>query len=406
MTYTFRTIDPGEFEAYLRAGELAFSSAPNAEDVERERSLHEPDRSFAAFDGDRIVGTSAAFSMPMSVPGGDDIPVGYLTLVGVAATHRRRGINTELMRRQIDDARARGETVSALVASEGGIYGRYGYGLAIFDLAFEIPNARTAFVRGVEPTGEIMLTGDMPMREILAINEVVRAERPGMIALDEKRYRYWIGHDHGPEKDLPKLFAVHEGVSGIDGYVAYRVKHSWPDGTPANQLEVLDLQATDAAASASLWRYVFDVDLVDRTSAWGRPVDEPLLHLLREPRRLRAKLSDGVWIRLVDVERALAARRYASAGRVVLEVADPFCAWNDGRFLVEADDEGVASVERTDEEPDLSCSVTEVGAAYLGGTSFRQLRRALRIREGTPDGCARADAMFAWDPAPWSPFDY
>ena len=405
MTYAFRTIRPDEFDAYLRVGELAFSSAPSAEDRERQLTLHEPERSFAAFDGDRIVGTSAAFSMPMSVPGGE-VDVGYLTLVGVAATHRRRGINTELMRRQLDDAHARGEAVSALIASEGGIYGRYGYGLAIFNLSIQVENARTAFVRGVETPGTVSIVDELPVRAILAVNEIVRAERPGMIALDERRYRYWLEHEHGAEKELTKIYAVHEGADGVDGYVAYRVKHEWIDGTPASGLEVLDLQATDPAAAASLWRYVFDVDLVVRTSAPARPIDEPLLHLVREPRRLRARLSDGVWIRLVDVERALAARRYASAGRVVLEVADPFCAWNDGRFLVEADDEGVASVERTDEEPDLSCSVTEVGAAYLGGVSFRELRRALRVRETAPDGCARADAMFAWDPAPWSPFDF
>jgi predicted acetyltransferase len=55
---------------------------------------------------------------------------------------------------------------------------------------------------------------------------------------------------------------------------------------------------------------------------------------------------------------------------------------------------------------DVVCTVNELGAAYLGGVSFRQLQRAGRVEERTKGALARADAMFGWDPAPWSPYDY
>jgi predicted acetyltransferase len=149
---------------------------------------------------------------------------------------------------------------------------------------------------------------------------------------------------------------------------------------------------------------VFEVDLVERVSAWSRPVDEPLVHLLQEPRRLGATLRDNLWVRPVDVAGALGARTYSSDGRIVLEVTDQFCPWNEGRYLIEAIG-GEANVTLvTSEPPDLACSVNEVGATYLGGTSFRQLHRAGRVDEHTEGALARADAMFGWDPAPWCPY--
>ena len=131
MDVEIRTISKDEFATYARAVEMAFSDVPSDEDIEHERVLVEYERSFAAFDGPDIVGTGATFTMPMTVPGGE-LDVGYVTAVGVRATHRRRGINTRLMRAVLDDAHERGELVDVLYASEGGIYGRYGYGLGTF----------------------------------------------------------------------------------------------------------------------------------------------------------------------------------------------------------------------------------------------------------------------------------
>jgi predicted acetyltransferase len=401
MDLTFRTIGEDEFPAFVAANEAAFSYVPTEEDVARERPLNEPERSFAAFDGREIVGTAGVFTMPMTVPGGE-LTIGYVTAVGVKPTHRRRGIATELMRRQLGQARERGELVDVLYASEGGIYGRFGYGLATLGLAIGVESARSAFVRGYRPSGFVrLLDRDAALKDVLAVHEAVRLWRPGMVALDEARLTYAL-HDHGPDAELPLLFALHEGGAGVDGYAIYRVKHDWPESIPDSLLVVRDLQATTPGAYADLWRYVLDIDLTEHVRAYNRPPDEPLLHLVREPRRLRATLRDNLWVRLVDVAGALGARRYAAAGRVVLQVRDEFCPWNDGRYALEAD--GDVVVVRTGDEPDLVCTANDVGAAYLGGTSLRQLHRAGRVEERTPGALARADAMFAWDPAPWSPY--
>jgi predicted acetyltransferase len=406
MDLRIRTISEDELDAYVRATEAAFSSVPIDEDLARERTMAEPDRCFAAFDGPEIVGTAGAFTMPMTVPGGR-LEVGFVTGVGVRPTHRRRGVNTQLMRRQLDDARGRAEAVAVLYASEGGIYGRYGYGLATFGLSFEIETARAAFVRGYAPAGAMRLVErDDAVKAILAVHEANRGLRPGMVHLDERRLEYDLGHEHGEDKKIPSMFVVHEGDGGIDGYAVYKMKHDWPQGFSRSVLSVRFLEATTPAAYADLWRYVLDVDLVERVDAWNRPVDEPLLYLLQDPRRIRPTISDNLWVRLVDVPAALRARRYAADGRIVVEVADPFCPWNEGRYALEVSG-GRGTVTPDEDEPaDLACTVNDVGAAFLGGPSFRQLRDAGRVQERRDGALARADTMFGWRPAPWSPYAY
>jgi predicted acetyltransferase len=406
MDLQIRAISEDELVPFILAAEAASSEATDEAEVEREKSLAEPNRNFAAFDGPDIVGTAGAFTMPMTIPGGQTV-VGFPTLVGVLPTHRRRGIAARLMRRQLDDARERGELLSVLYASEGGIYGRFGYGIGTIGLSIHVGTARSAFVRGYAPSGEMRLVErDRAIKEMLAVHEATRLEIPGMVHLDERRLTYVLGHEHGAEKLLPTMFALHEGPAGVDGFVAYKVAHEWPQGFSESTLDVRELAATNPGAYADLWRYVLDLDLIATVEASNRPSDEPLFHLIREPKRLRARMSDNLWVRLVDVPGALGARRYATPGRVVIEVSDRFCPWNEGRYALEAGEHGNAEVERTADEPDLSCTVSDVGAAYLGGTRFRELARAGRVEEVTAGALAAADAMFGWDPAPWSPYDF
>lgn len=406
MDVQIRAISEDELVPFILAAEAASSEATDEAEIERERSLAEPDRCLAAFDGPDIVGTAGAFTMPMTIPGGQTV-VGFPTLVGVLPTHRRRGIAAQLMRRQLDDANARGELLSVLYASEGGIYGRFGYGIGTIGLSIHVGTAGSAFVRGYAPSGEMRLVErDRAIKEMLAVHEATRLEIPGMVHLDERRLTYALGHVHGAEKLLPTMFALHEGPSGVDGFVAYKVAHEWPQGYSESTLTVRELDATNPGAYADLWRFVLDLDLVANVEASNRPIDEPLFHLVREPKRLRARMSDNLWVRLVDVAGALGARRYDAAGRIVLEVADRFCPWNGGRYTLETGEDGSAAVQGTTDEPDLSCTVSDVGAAYLGGTSLRELARAGRVEERTAGALATADAMFGWDPAPWSPYDF
>ncbi len=402
MSFQIRPIREDELDEAIAVVESAFGEVVTPEEVQNERRVAELDRYLAAFDDGRMIAGAAAYSLRLSVPGGEVATAG-VTSVGVLPTHRRRGVNRALMRRLLEDVRERGEPLAALFASEGGIYGRFGFGLGSFSCGMDLETERSAFVRGYAPSGRVLLhRKEEAFPQILEVYEGVRRTRTGMPVLDERWLEYRL-HDHHAQSEPAPFFAVHETDGTADGYAIYRVKHEWPGSMPRSEVDLSELMATTPQAYADTWRFVLDLDLAHRVTAWGRPADEPLLHLLAEPRRLRLTLKDGLWVRPVDVAAALEARGYAGPGRVVFEVRDRFCAWNEGRFALETALEGAACA-RTDLAPEIACAVNALGAVYLGGATFRQLWRAGQVQELEPGALARADALFGSDPAPWCPF--
>ena len=404
MDLEIRTIKDDERVDWIRAAETAFSSAAKDDEIEASLPVIEVDRSFAAVDGSRIVGTSAAITFRMMVPGGAMIPTAGVTMVGVHPTHRRRGINTRMMGAILDQAADRGEPLAALFASEGAIYGRFGYGLAGLFGEFQAESARMAFVRGYEPRGRVEL---LPKDEAMPLIGRVYAAaiRPGGVERSETLRDHMFA-TVGEDKDRAWMYAVHLDDSGeADAYAVYWMKHDWPRSVPSGTITVKECVASTPAGYADIWRFLFDVDLVATVEAWNRPADEPLLHLLREPRRLRFSVGDGLWLRLVDVVAALEARRYAADGRVVFDIADPFRPGISGNYelVVEA---GAGRCSRTDATADLAGTINVLGATYLGGTSFRQLWWSGLIDERSSGALERADAMFASTPAPWCVIDF
>ena len=402
MAIEVRGIRPEEADDLVRAVSTGFGGPINARDLEIERMVLEPDRAVAARDGDRFVGGSWVVSSTVSVPGAI-VPAAGITGVAVLPTHRRRGILTSMMRRLLDDLRER-EAVSTLWAAEGAIYGRFGYGMATVGAELSIERPYTAFRPGYARSGDVRLvTREEAHKIVPPIYDRAAGETPGFPGRNEAWSRYrWEIHDFvddGFGKEY--FFAVHEGADGADGYVVYRIKTDWA-GDEMHTLKIEELVSTTTGAYADLWRYLFDVDLVKKVLAPVRQAREPLLHLLDDPNHLKVALHDGLWVRPVRVAEALAARRYRTEGRLVLEVADPFCDWNTGRYELLVGPEG-AECAPTDADPDLEVTAEDLGAVYLGGIPFRDLARAGRIA-ASPEILGRADALFAWDPPPWCPF--
>jgi predicted acetyltransferase len=390
---------------WIRAADIAFSAATKDEEIEATLPTIEIDRSFAAVDGGRIVGTSASITTRMVVPGGARVPTAGVTMVGVQPTHRRRGINTRMMAALLDQAAERGEPLAALFASEGAIYGRFGYGLAAFYGEFQAESARMGFVRGYAPSGRVELVTKAEAMPIVSRIYDSALRTGGVERSDVFRdYAFSeVGHDM---KDKPWFYAVHRAEDGeADAYAVYTMKHEWPRSVPTGTIEVRESMATTAQGYADIWRYLFDVDLVATVEAWNRPTDDPLLVLVAEPRRLRFGVGDGLWVRLLDIPTALSARRYASDGRLVFEVSDPFRPETDGRYELVVED-GAGACARTEAKADLAGTVNVLGAAYLGGTSFAQLSAAAQLEERTDGSVSLADALFRWTPAPWSAWDF
>jgi predicted acetyltransferase len=403
---TIRAIALDELPVFMRVEARASHGRYAEEDLERERLVAEPDRSFAALHGDSIVGTAGAYSTDLTVPGPLSVPAAGITSVGVLPSHRRRGINTQLIGELLDQAAERDEPLAYLWATESPIYRRQGFGMASLCAELEISTDRSGFVPGISIEGRVRaLPRDDALPLMRSVYDAVAAARAGMIAIDD-RWWTWLFFERKRDEGRPSFFAIHEDEAGApDGYAVYRVKARWVHGVPQHELRLRHLIAASPAAASALWRYLLDVDLIATVKAWGRPVDEELLRLVAEPRRLNFMVADGLWVRLIDISRSLEGRRYAADGRLVLEVDDAFRSTTSGRYELVVEG-GEGSCGRTDLEPELSCTVDALGAAYLGGNSFRQLARAQQVRELAPNAIARADAMFASDPSPWFAFTF
>lgn len=401
---SIRPLPKEGLDAFYLALSHSFGHHEDPKEAERERLVVESDRMLGAFDGPQIVGGASAVTFRLTVPGAT-LPAAGVTGVGVVPTHRRRGIMTALMRRQLDDIHERGEPLALLHASEAQIYGRFGYGMTSQLSVLSIERPYTAMLGRYEPRQVRLLSRADALSEFPKIYDRVAPEQPGMVARNEAWWEYRIRdieEDPSPGSQAP-FFALAKGPDGGEGYAIYQMKPAdWSDGTPNGVLEVVELVAATREAYAALWSYCFSVDLIERVTAWLRPPDEPLVHMLVDPRRMKFRLRDATWARIVDAPAALAGRRYATTDRVVLEVRDAFCPWNEARFEVEGSPDG-ASCTPTMREPDLVLSAEELGAIFLGGTRVETLWRAGRLDEVTPGAVRRADAMFAWQPQPWSP---
>ncbi|MFF9123272.1 GNAT family N-acetyltransferase [Streptomyces sp. NPDC014889] len=387
----------------------AFGGVPEP-DEEREvwNALTELDRSLGVWDGDTCVGTAGAFSFRITVPGGDLLPAAGVTMVSVAATHRRRGVLTSMMRRQLDDVRSWGEPLAVLTASEPPIYGRFGYGAATFQLAAEIDTDRAGLTVPA-CTDDVRLRFAAPA-DVLDDCEAVYARlvpgRPGMLARQPGWERVaLLDPESAREGASPLQCVVAERAGEVTGYARYRVKPGWGAGGPEGTVQLSDLAALDPASDAALWRFLFGIDLTSTLVVRGQPVDDAWQYLVSDIRRCRPRLKDSLYVRLVDVGAALAARTYQTPVDVVLEVADDFCPWNAGRWRLTGDAKG-ASCERTTDAAELSLSVRELGAAYLGGVPLAGLAAAGRVRELRPGALATASVAFGSAVAPWLPHGF
>jgi predicted acetyltransferase len=398
----FRAIEPDELNAFLLSLSHAFSEVvPDEDEIRIDSKRLEPDRCFAAFDDGRIVGCAGAFTWKTTVPGGAAVGTAGITTVGVLPTHRRQGITRELMGRLLAQARERNEPLASLFASQGAIYGRFGFGMATSALDIDVLVERAAFIPSFVPHGRTrLLARDEALPLMKRVYDAAAAARPGMTMLTDADFDWYYLE---PEKREEKTFhAVHEDDAGEpDGYAVYRAKHKWPNGLPHLQLKVRHVLGATAQGAADIWRFLLDIDLVSRVVAENRPVDEPLRWLVQEPRAVRAKLYDGLYARPVDVPSALAQRGYVGDGRLVLRVADPYVPTNEGTYEL-VSGEGGALCVRTDAEPDIRTDVNGIGAVYLGGVTWRELARADRVVECSPGALARADAMFATDAPGWA----
>jgi predicted acetyltransferase len=406
--FTLRPVTDEELQTFFEAEHTAFGETIDPAEFEHYRKLIELDRTLAAFEGDRIVATAGIYSFELTVPGLRQLKAAGVTAVGVLPTHRRRGILTSLMARQLDDVAARGEPLAILTASEGGIYGRFGYGPAIFFRKVDVNTRQARPARPAQAPGRVLLLDKAEAAKLLpAVYDQVRRATVGAVSRTEAWWTELLRDSEHHQAGHGRRFdAVHERAPGeADGYVTYRIEQRWIAQQPRSILHLEELCAVDDEVHAALWEYLLGVDLVETVRAYV-PVDDPMPWRLADARQFHTtRTGEHIWARVLDVPAALTVRAWADDGRLVLRVEDSFRPSSGGTFELDVAN-GSAQVGRTGDAPDLVLGASELGSLYLGGVAWRDLARAGRVTERTPGALERADRLFATHPAPWSTTDF
>jgi predicted acetyltransferase len=406
MSFEISPLTEEKVLAFRQAISAGFGDDTDPKDeiaAERFAGIFDLDRMIPVFDGDEIVGTGGDFELVVTVPGGAQVAMSGLTVVSVRPTHTRQGVLTAMMRQHFDSAHRRGEPLGGLWASEVPIYGRYGYGAAVL-LHKKQFDARQAGRGGTEPGVSVRIIDPAEAEQLLpGVYARTQPTRPGMFQRSSDWWKHRLFYD--PEKWRNGASALRHAVAEQHGepvgYVSYRQKGNW-DLLSEGEVRIRELIPANDAAYRALWHYVTSIDLFPMVEIWNTAVDDPLQLLMHDGRAVATtSVSDGLWIRLIDVDAALTSRTFATDGSLVMRVVDEFCPWNDGTYQLDVVD-GMATCERVVAESSVAMSVGTLGALYMGGRDSLGLARAGLIG-GDSGAVARLGAFFRNSPDPWCP---
>jgi predicted acetyltransferase len=404
MSAEIRRVRGDELTEYFDTMSTGFLARPDAQRLADEvLPLWDMSRVWGAFADGRMRGTFRTWGTELTVPGGTRLPATAVTNVAVMPTHRRRGLMRAMTAAAHDDSRERGEVAAMLYAAEYPIYGRFGYGVGCREARWSIDVGATAFACQTDGRVELVRPAEDTRDVIIGVFEHWRARQPGEIRRREQRWDFDLGlREDAWDPRWKGFLAFHRNATGdVDGYLRYRGEDKWEHGQPRNVLVVDELHALSDDAYAALWRFAAEIDWVATLKAERRSQRERLPWLLTNGRAAEiTAVVDGIWVRLFDVGRALAARTYERDGRIVLEVIDPDARAGHVRLELDASADG-ATCRVTRKSADLTLDISALSAAYLGGTPLRDAVAVSGSDEHRTNALAEADRVLRTLDEPW-----
>jgi predicted acetyltransferase len=382
---TLASSSEADWTAMALLGGTAFGGIGHPDSAAAWRVMVPDDGALVVRDGADVVGQSIYLNLSLTVPGGAVLPTAGVSFVAVAPTHRRRGILRMMyaeLHQRIADARF---PIAALTSSEGGIYGRFGYGPATIEQLVSVDRRFAEFHASVPDPGGVRLVKPSDHRDVFAeIYDRWRLRTPGGLARPTALWDDLLADREDSRDGGTALFAfLHP-----DGYVLYRVH-----GDDPMTIRIRELTAATADAQVALWRAVLGMDLMEKVNIWTYP-DDVLPQLLTNPRLVRVTNSaDDLWLRIMDIPAALEARTYQDDLDIVLDVTDGFRT-DGGRFALQIRD-GRARCTPTDTPADVELDLDVLGSLYLGGCRAEGFATANRLRSNDSALVRRLSAAFA-----------
>lgn len=411
MSLEVRAVVESEYPDWLRAVHTGFLRPPVVSDEEVADRLPHTDlsRVLGVFDGGRVVATFRSFTQELSTVGGGSLVADAVSGVTVSATHRRQGLLSRMMARDLAEAKERGDAVATLIAAEYPIYGRFGFGPATWTAEWTVDVRRA----GLDPRrtgrpedgGRIDLTDGEEIRKVgPGLHRRLAGVRAGMVERDSRRWDMETGLAFHNSPWTEPFYVVYRDEAGEpQGFASYTCDDTWEDGKqPLNTAKVKDLIAVTPAAERALWRYLCSIDWVTMVKSGQRAPDDLLPLLLPDPRAARVTtLADMLWVRVLDVAKVLEGRSYGASGTLVLDLRDA-AGLAGGRYRLDASPEGATCTPST-ATADLALDIAELGTLSLGDESVVRLAALGRVEEVTPGAAARADALLRASRRPWCP---
>jgi predicted acetyltransferase len=392
-------VEHGELDAFVATMRRLFGQPLNPGHVHVKDILDKS--TLARIDG-VDVGTAAVMDLQLTVPGGAQVKMDGVTAVVVSPVARRRGVLRAMMDRLLADAHDRGAAILGLGATESSIYRRFGYGVASYAGRMEIETAHAAFRVPFTDPGRLRAVALEDALPIWMDVDIRQTQRVGGITRPQAVWRRLLitPDPHANDMGIVQV-VVHEDARGaVDGFVNYRQEIRWRDDLADGLVHVLQFGALNRTAHLALWQHLLNLDLCEHLETDRYWLDDPIQHLLRDPRRLRVVPNDDLHLRVVDVVAMLQARRYSREDTIVLEVRDDTCPDIAGRYRLDGGIGG-AQASRTDAPADMVIDAPALGSIMLGDVSVAGLFAAGLVDEVTRGAVRRASAMFAWQPRPW-----
>lgn len=392
MGIELRRATSADLPEMFRVDGRAFGFSYEDKDVEQQLTIMDPDRFVLAIDDGRIVGIAGSYGFDVTVPGGATLPAAGVTWVSVQATHRRQGLLRRMLdahHRDIDD---RGEPVAMLTASEGGIYERFGYGIASHWRLATV-DRRAATIRPEHrpsPGAVRYIDHDEAAEQVPALFERYRRTRAGEVSRTAAWHRLLLDRRRAATGGQSEGFHLRHA----DGYASYRVTQEHSEGVPAHRAELVEMLACTPDAHAALWSTLLDLDLIGPITTRRLPLDDPLPYLLTNGRVVRSEtINDFLWVCPRDVAVAFAARTYGTTDRLVVEAEGQ-------RWAIDGSPDGAAA-RKVRTRPDLTTTTAGLGALLFGGVKPSVLAAGRRVQPRDVAALRRADAFFAADRLPF-----
>lgn len=391
MAIELRAPEDDDWPAMCAVDGRAFGEAFTTEEIAKMTAIHDLSRFRVALDAGTIVAIAGSDAFDVTLPGGTTMPMGGVTWVSTAATHRRQGLMRRVVEAVHDDIDDRGEPLATLYASEGGIYEHLGYGIATHVRVTSI-DVRRARIRAEfrTPSGSVrFIDGDDVVPHACEVWDRFRRLRPGEVSRTPELHDFVFDMRSRPDGKLsPAYYLAHP-----DGLATYRIEQDWNNGHPQHALHLAEFSAVTPDAHAALWQTLLDIDLVGTVKSRILAPDEPLPFLLENQRALRTvELNDGVWVNVRDIGIAFGNRTYRTTDRIVVEA--------DGkRWAVDGGPEG-ATCKAVKTRPDLVTSKGWLSSLLYGGMRPSLLVAGGRMTARNDDVVRRADLFFVSEPTP------